>query len=172
MPRPSRQRALIALRSYRTLKAAAKSAACDPSTLLRMTVGDEELTRAYEECVYGVLAQRKDAETEAAKRKKEEETPPNLVKLETRRLQRGIAANGGNPRIARAVLHKRLNHQRRQEKMADLEEAIDAVDSRIDNPIPTPPVVEDTVVDRWCRRCRDYRVDDPCEECGCHTVTS
>lgn len=170
MPRPSRQRALIALRSMDSVAKAARSIGCRPETLLRMAVGDDEMTEAYENCVHGVIRQRGEQERAEAKRQREANKPIDERTVE-RRTARFFAKIGKDPRIAAASLHKRLNHERRQEKAALLEEALDAVEARAANRPLKPPsrnLVE--VFDRWCGRCKEHRVDDPCEMCGLHTL--
>lgn len=170
--RPSRQRALIALRSFSSVAAAARSLRCDPSTLMRMTIGDEELTEAYENCVYGVIRQRGEEERAATKRQRDAAKPRVSERTAERRKARLFAAAGKDPRLAAAALHKRLNHERRQEKAAAIEEAIDAVDEMIANrPVSKPPRLRlFEAFDRWCAHCKADRVDDPCEVCNRHTL--
>lgn len=171
MPKPSKQRALIALRSFPSVTAAARSMRCGRDVLVRMTVGDEELTEAYENCLHGVIRQRGEEVRAAAKRQRDAATPRITERTAELRKQRVFAAAGGNPGIARAALHKRLNHEKRQEKAALLEEAIDAVDAMIAER-PLPPMRRNIVKawDRWCANCKEHRVDNPCEVCCRYTV--
>jgi hypothetical protein len=168
--RVSRQRALIALRSYPSVKAAARSIPTTPAALLRMTLGDPEVSRAYEECVSGVLRDRRDEEVAARKRAQ----PPPLVTVRTaeRRRARFFATVGKDPKLASAALHKRLNHERRQEKIADLKAAlgcIDEIQGHAQAMKPIPKSVLD-LWDRWCGHCKAHRLDDPCDVCHRHTL--
>lgn len=168
----SKQRALIALRSFPSVRAAAQSVRASPNTLLRMTLDDDELAKAYEECVYGIVRQRGEEERAAAKRARKAQIPRVSERAAERRKARIFAAVGRNPRIAAAALHKRLNHERRQEKTANIKAAIDAVDNIIagknDGPPPSLHVLD--VWDRWCANCKAHRIDDPCEVCSRHTL--
>jgi hypothetical protein len=165
----SPQRALIALRSFPSVAAAARSISCKPGTLLRMTVDNEELAHAYSECVDGSVAARQ-REALAAERRAKPEPPRLTVRAAEKREARFFAAVGRNPHIAAAALHRRLNHEHRQEKAADIEAAIDAVDAVIaDKPLAFIPAVNN-VWDRWCAKCKEYRVDDPCEVCDRKTL--
>lgn len=137
-----------------------------------MTLDNEEIAAAYEECVHGVVRQRGDGERDAAKRAKKALIPRVTERTAEKRKARLFAASGSDPRIAAAALHRRLNHERRQEKAADIEAAIDAVDALIrgekDIPTPTKSVLD--VFDRWCANCKSHRVDDPCEVCNRKTL--
>lgn len=136
-----------------------------------MAVGDDELTEAYENCVYGVVRQRGEEERAAAKRQRDAEKPRITERTAEIRKTRLFAAVGKNPAVARAALHKRLNHEKRQDKAALIEEAIDAVDAMIAER-PLPPTRRNVVhaFDRWCANCKEHRVDDPCEVCNRHTL--
>lgn len=167
----SRQRALIALKSHPSVKAAARSIPCDPSTLLRLTVGDPELATAYENCVSGVIHQRGEEERAAAKREREAAKPRVTERAAEKRKARFFAATGRNPRMAAAALHKRLNHERRQEKMADLEAAIDACDQLLagsKDVLPLPRALK--AWDRWCATCKTHVLENPCENCNRYTT--
>lgn len=168
--RVSRQRALIALQSFESVSAAAKSLGVETVTLLRMTLKDQKLAEAYRDCVNGVVRKRESEKRKAEKREREAKKPRVTERTAERRKARFFAATGRDPRLAAASLHKRLNHERRQEKAADLEAAIDAVDALIEGRpvVPTKRVLD--VFDRWCGRCKSERVDDPCEVCGMHTI--
>jgi hypothetical protein len=138
---------------------------------MRLTLGDDELAEAYEECVYGVVRQRQEGERDAAKRAREAAKPRITERTAEKRKARLFAAIGKDPRIAAAALHKRLNYQKRQDRAADIEEAIDAVDAMIAQKIPmTPSLRVLDVWDRWCANCKAHRVDDPCEVCNRHTL--
>ncbi len=171
MPRPTKQRALIALRSFPSVAAAARSCSTSPPVLVRMTVGDDELTEAYENCVHGVIRQRGEEGRAAAKRQRDAEKPRITERTAEKRKARLFAAVGKDPRIAQAALHKRLNHEKRQEKAALIEEAIDAVDAMISER-PLPPTKRNVVhaFDRWCANCKEHRVDNPCEVCCRYTL--
>lgn len=168
----SRERALIALRSFPSVAAAARSIGTSSETLLRLTLGDDELSYAYEECVSGVVRQRQMEEHDAEARQKKAEAPRVTVRTAERRKARMFAAAGKNPQNAAAALHRRLNHERRQERAADIEAAIDAVDEIIsgkrDIAVPTKKVLD--VWDRWCANCKAHRIDDPCEVCNRKTL--
>lgn len=169
--RPSKQRALIALRSFSSVAAAARSCKTSPPVLVRMTVGDDELTEAYENCVHGVIRQRGEEDRAAAKRQRDAAKPRVSERTAEKRKMRFFAAVGRDPRVAAAALHKRLNHEKRQEKAALIEEAIDAVDAMIAER-PLPPMRHNVVhaFDRWCANCKEHRVDNPCEVCCRYTV--
>lgn len=170
--KPSRQRVLIALRSFATVAAASRSIGVSPSTILRMTVNDTELTKAYTECRDGIVASRARLSADAEKRKRDSEQRVLSVREVERRKARLFAAIGADPRIAAAAIHKRMNHEIRQSKMADLEDALESVEEvqrtgKISKPIKRSVV---DVWDRWCGNCKEHRVDDPCEVCGRHTI--
>jgi len=160
----SRERALIALRSFPSVAAAAKSIGCHTSTLLRLTVGDPEVMEAYDECVNGLVAARQREEVDAAKRAAPE--PPRVtVRNAEKRKARIFAAAGGDPRIAAAALHARLNKEERETKRAAIEAAVAAVDAMAANaPLTKPALAVKDVWDRWCAKCQDWRIDDPCEQ--------
>lgn len=168
----SRERALIALRSFPSVAAAARSMGTNPMALLRLTLGDDELSVAYEECLSGVIRQRQLEEQAAENRQKKAEKPRVTVRTAERRKARFLAAIGEDPRKAAAILHARLNREKRQEKAADIEAALDAVDEIIagkrDLAIPTKKMLD--VFDRWCANCKSHRVDDPCEVCNRKTL--
>lgn len=108
MSRVSPQRALIALRTFPSVSAAARSIGCHHATLLRMTVGDSEIAEAYDECVNGLVAARQREEVDAAKRAAPE--PPRVtVKAAESRKARFFAAVGADPKLAAGLLHARLN---------------------------------------------------------------
>lgn len=169
MAKPSRQRALIALRSFPSVSAAARSVGTTPSTLMRMTLNDTELLEAYEECVYGVIRQRRH-EVQAAE-KRAQEKPRVSERTAERRMARLFAATGRDPRIVAAALHKRLNREHRQEKAANIKATLAALDELMRGRPSSPPSqrVLDTW-DRWCANCQAHRVDDPCEMCNRHTL--
>jgi hypothetical protein len=168
MSKVSRERALIALRSFPSIRAAARSIGCTGSTLLRMTVSDTELAEAYEACVGGTIAARQ--REEVAQERRAREPPPRITERQVeRRKARFFAATGRDPRVAAAALHSRLNAEARETKRVAILQAIDAVEAmQMNKPIPLPPVVKE-VWDRWCARCQAYRVDDKCEVCGYRT---
>ena len=168
----SRQRALIALKSHVSLKAAALSIPTTPEVLLRLTLDDPELTEAYKQCVDGTLRRRLKEEEALEKRAKASEVRPVSERTEEKRKMRFFAAVGRDPRVAAAALHARLNKQRKQDKAADLEEALDRLAElqsvgKVSKPI-SKAVLD--VIDRWCGNCKEHRVDDPCEVCGRHTL--
>jgi len=169
---PSRQRALIALRSFPSVAAAARSVGTTPQTLLRMAVVDDEVRAAYEECVHGVVLQRLEGERDAAKRQRAASAPRVSVRAAERRLARIFAVAGKNPSLARGALHKRLNREVRQEKAAAIEAAIDAVDDLISGKSDMAPIPQRVldVFDRWCGNCKSHRIDDPCEVCNRKTL--
>lgn len=171
MRKLSQQRALIALKSFPTVKAAARSVGVSTSVLTRMAARDPKLAKAYDDCVSGAARKRQQEEEAAAKRRKEAEKGNVSVRIAEKRKMRFFAAVGKDPRVAAAALHKRLNHEERQDKAAALEEAIDAVDAMIAREPPKPITRKMVDVwDRWCRNCNEYRVDDPCEVCSRHTI--
>jgi hypothetical protein len=137
-----------------------------------MTLGDPEMHDAYENCVHGVIRVRGEEERAAAKRERDAAKPRVTERTAERRKARLFAAAGKDPRIAKAALHKRLNRERRQEKAAAIEEAIDAVDDMIaKRPLSKPPTREVfEAFDRWCANCNADRCDDPCEVCNRHTL--
>lgn len=166
----SRARALIALRSYPNVASAARSIPTTPNTLLRMTLGDPEISKAYEECVHGILRDRHDEEVAAFKRAN---PPPRVtVRIAEKRKKRFFAAIGKNPALAVGALHKRLNHERRQEKVAALEAAIESIDQLQNHASEMTPISKNVLDlwDRWCANCKAHRVDDPCEVCRRHTL--
>jgi len=170
--KPSLQRALIALRSFPSVKAAARSVGTRPETLLRMTLESDALAAAYEECLYGVVRQRAEGERDAKKREEENTAASRVtVRAEEKRMTRVIAGHGGDPRFAAAAVHQRLNRERKQERAADLEAALNSIASILsgENDVVVPPARPDDGADRWCANCGDSRVDDPCEVCGRHT---
>jgi len=152
--------------------AAARSIPTTPNTLLRLTLGDPELQTAYEQCVSGVLRDRRDQELAAKKQERKAAAPRVTERTAERRKARLFATIGKDPRIAAAALHKRLNHEKRQEKAADLEAALDSLAELQTTGKLTKPIAKETLDlwDRWCARCKAYRVDDPCEVCRCHTL--
>lgn len=167
----SKQRALIALRSFPTLAAAARSVGVDPRILMRMAAADADVQAAYKFCLEGVVRAKQAEERREAERARKAAEPPVVTeRVAERRKARFFAAVGADPKLAAAALHKRLNRERRQEKAAELEEAIDAVNELIAGRhlVPTKRVLD--VIDRWCGRCQCERVDDPCEVCGCKTI--
>jgi hypothetical protein len=170
MTRPlSPQRALIALRSFPSVAAACRSIGCKPDRLLRMTLADPELATAYDECLHGLVAARQREEIEAAKRAAP--PPPRItVRAAEKSKARFFAAIGRDPRLAAGALHARLNKEERETKRAIIEAAIAAVDSMAATSSLTKPVPSvKEVWDRWCAKCQDWRIDDPCEQCGRHT---
>ena len=170
--KPSRQRALIALRSFTSVAAAARSVGTNANTLLRMTVGDQELGRAYRECRDGVLRARQREEAAASGREKKVAESRITERAAERNQRRLFRLRGQDPAVAVAALHKRLNRERRQEKAADLKEALDRLDELQAEARTVKPVTKRTldVWDRWCANCKEHRVDDPCEVCSRHTV--
>lgn len=172
MATPSRQRALIALRSHRSVAAAARSCATTTQSLTRLTVGDNELTKAYQDCVSRKNLAREREAKDAGNRAKEC-VPKQITEEQVERYKRKLFyLSGKDPAIAVAALHRRLNRERRQDKAVDLEEAIenlDAVQQQAGVLKPIRKAVVD-IWDRWCANCKQHRVDDPCEVCGRHTV--
>lgn len=166
---PSRQRALIALRSFTTVKAAARSCGTTPSVLRRLALADDHILAAYRACLNGVSLAHIEEERLERVREANKVHPPVLVA--ERRLARWFAASGRDPRVAAAALHKRMNHEAWQTKLADVEDAIEALDTMAANR-PMGPVSRGMidVFDRWCSHCQADRVDDPCEVCTRHTV--
>ncbi len=162
------QRVRIALSSFHTLRAAARSIGVKEETLTRFVAANPELSRAYQECVSGLARRRASEEKRITERARER--PRVTVRQAEKRKARFFAAIGRDPRIAAAALNKRLNHERRQDKAAALEEAIDAVDDLIAGRPLRPIVRAHHVIDRWCARCKSWRVDDPCDVCGMHTL--
>lgn len=130
-----------------------------------MTVYDSELAAAYEACVGGTVAARQREAADLERRARP--APPRVTeRAAEKRKARFFAAVGMNPRLAAGILHKRLNNEARQEKRAAIDAAINAIDARAaDKPIPLPPPVK-AVWDRWCAKCKEYRIDDPCEACN------
>lgn len=167
---PSKQRALIALRSYESVAAAARSIGTTRDTLLRMAFNEPEVGVAYKECVEGKIRRREQEKRAAQKRQQEKEKPRITERTAERRTARLMAAAGRDPRVAAAALHKRLNREARQEKAADLEEAIEAIDELIAGRPKVPSLRVLSVIDRWCGRCQAERIDDPCEVCNCKTI--
>jgi len=138
-----------------------------------MTLGDPEMHDAYENCVHGVIRVCGEEERAAAKRERDAAKPRVITeRTAEKRKARLLAAAGKDPRIARAALYKRLNHERRQEKAAAIEEAIDAVDEMIaKRPMSKPTTLKVfDAFDRWCANCKADRCDDPCEVCNRHTL--
>ncbi len=136
-----------------------------------MTVGDDEMTEAYENCIHGVIRARGEEERAAAKRQRDVEKPRISERTAELREARFFAAVGKDPRVAAAALHKRLNHEKRQEKAALIEGAIDAIDAMIAER-PLPPTRRNIVhaFDRWCAKCKEHRVNNPCEVCCRYTL--
>lgn len=168
----SRQRILIALRSFPSVAAAARSIGTTPERLLRATVSDPEVTGAYEECLHGVVRQRSEGERDAEKRQRDAEEPRVTERTARARQARWFAATGRDPRLAAGALHARLNREARETKAAAIRAAIVAVDAMLADkssaPIPPKRVLD--VFDRWCANCKAHRVDDPCEVCARHTL--
>lgn len=129
------------------------------------------MQKAYEECVGGIIRDRRKEESAAAKRERKAMAVVTERTVE-RRKSRFFAAIGKDPRVAAAALHKRLNHERRQEKAADIEEALDNLAEIQATARLAKPVAKSTLDlwDRWCGHCKSHRVDDPCEVCGRHTI--
>jgi hypothetical protein len=136
-----------------------------------MTRQSDKIAAAYEECLLGMVRQRAAGERAAAERARETQISRVSERAVERREARFFAATGRDPCLAAAVLHKRLNRERRQEKAADIEDALESIDAIIaGKDIPTPPAIV-AVCDRWCANCKAHRVDDPCEVCARHTLS-
>jgi hypothetical protein len=134
-----------------------------------MTVGDPDLAFAYDECVNGAVAARQREEADAAKRAAPE--PPRVTARNAeRRKARFFAAIERDPRMAASALHARLNAEARETKRQAIQAAVEAVDALASNAsLSKPPPSVKEVWDRWCAKCQDWRIDDPCEQCGRHT---
>ena len=168
--RPSEQRALIALRSFVSVAAAARSIKTTVQTLQRMALYDEEIRIAYQDCVSGVNLQRAEVTRAEARRAKEADVPKVTERTAEKRAARFFAASGKNPRLAAAALHKRLNHEKRETKRKALSEAISSLDDLIAKRPVAPTKAALDVFDRWCANCKSHRVDDPCEVCNRKTL--
>lgn len=136
-----------------------------------MAAWDSDIAKAYQACSSGIVAARHREERDAKKRERDAKAPRVSERTAERRKERFFAAVGKDPVLARAALHKRLNREKRQEKAAKLEEAIDAVDDMIKNrPLKIPTTRQIDAFDRWCANCKEYRLDCPCEVCNRYTV--
>jgi len=168
----SKQRALMALRSFRTLAAAARSCSVYPSTLVRMAATDPEVSKAYQDCVGRKNAAISREQTDAVRREKKAEQRPISDSAAERNQRRLFFLSGKDPAVAVAALHGRLNRERRQDKMADLEDAIESIEAIVSNRPLSKPVRKSVtdIWDRWCGKCQAHRVDDPCEVCNRHTM--
>lgn len=166
----SKQRVLIALRSFESIAAAARSVRTGPYTLLRMALNDSEIGVAYKECIEGKIRRREAEKRAAEKREHDAKVPRITERAAEKRTARFFAAVGRDPKLAAGALHKRLNREARQERAADLEAAIDAIDDLIAGRPKVPTMQVLSVIDRWCGRCQAERIDDPCEVCRCKTI--
>lgn len=167
----SRQRALIALRSFPSVRAAARSVGVAPITLTRFARTDGELREALEQCIRGIVRARASAEKAEEKQARKAEFPRDPVRAAECRKAIVLASYGRDPMLANGMLHARMNRQARQEKAADMEDALDGLaDVHAAAKLARPPTAAHNPEDRWCLRCKTERADDPCEVCGRHTV--
>ena len=163
MPRPSKQRVLIALRSFRSVAAAARSMRCNQEMLSRMISEDDDLADAKRKMdrvdvgALRVLHQRNPGRHEVR------------ASDEKKAKKRGYQI-GRNPVSAVALMHKRINDRERRERFATRKAAIDSVDAMMSTPTSAPQVATHDTPDRYCNNCETERCDDPCEVCCCHTV--
>lgn len=168
--RPSEQRALIALRSFVSVTAAARSLRTTANTLQRMALEDEEIRIAYQDCVSGVNWQRDEVSRAEAKRAKKANTPRVTEQTAEKRAARLFFLSGRDPKLAAGALHSRLNREARATKRKALSEAISAMDNLIAKRPVAPTRAALDAFDRWCANCKSHRVDDPCEVCNRKTL--
>lgn len=168
--KPSEQRVLIALRSFTSVAAAARSVGVSTDTLRRMALRDEEIRVAYQDCVSGVNLQRADVTRAEAKRAKEATIPKVTERTAENRMKRLFASTGRDPKLAAAALHRRLNREARETKRVALTEAVAAVDNLLAGRPTVPTKATLDAFDRWCANCKAHRVDDPCEVCNRKTL--
>lgn len=169
---PSKSRALIALKSHNSPAKAARSCSTTTGTLTRMAAGDPEISKAYQDCV-GRKNLARDRYTKDAESRAKDLAPKQITEAQAERYKKRLFfLTGRDPAVAAAALHKRLNNERRQDKAVDLEEALESLESIQSQSSVLKPIRKAIVDiwDRWCAKCKQHVVDDPCELCGRHTI--
>ena len=168
MSKPSRQRALMALRSFRSIAAAARSCRTTARTLFRMTLDDEDVREAYEVCAYRAKGFR-EFKNARIKSIVMGGTTTQISDDELKIANRFVDA-GMDPSHAAGTLHKRINDNQRKERDEAKRDAVANIDAMAAEPMPNAPTAELHTSDRWCTNCMLDRCDDPCEVCSRHTI--
>lgn len=163
--KPSRQRVLIALRSFKTVAAAERSMNLYKGYIRkRLTAGDDEIREAADSC-----GNRRGLE---ATRQSEGNGIGGIIYKEQRRMSELCRVRGTDRRLIKASFHKRINENSKQEKAKATEAAVSTIDAMIAKPTAAPLASRLMDDDRWCMNCKTERCDDPCEVCDRHTLDS
>ena len=164
MAMPSKQRALIALRSFYSVAAAARSMRYNPDGLRRMISKDPDLKAAHDKMSKVVTSDLVGFPGRAT------DGPIGFAAKEEKRAKKKAYLSGRSQASAAAIMHKRKNDSERRERFAKRKAGIDSVDAMMVGPTSDPQVATHDTPDRYCNNCETERCDDPCEVCCCHTV--
>lgn len=158
---PSKQRALIALRSFPSIAAAARSIGCK-ITELRTAAGQEAcdaaVARARQSRIEAKLpAPIPDVPDAVTDREFEESRSQKIRRTSWVKYGNGVGKS------ASAEFHRRLNTVKRLQKQSDIDTALSKLALMHAAPLARPEVT--AVGEYYCRFCKTDVAHDPCENC-------